>query len=161
MDHDVETSDVASSDKPQFRHWQSLGDGIIVSLVIVGPTFLFEELWRGRPLIDRGGFLWVLPAAIMGIGFLIGGIIAGRHRRQRKGSFNQGVLAAAVTLFLIFIADMIRRAVLGEAVTIPVLGIWCAWAAGALIVGGLGGLNGRHRTLQARKRRQMDAFRLQ
>jgi hypothetical protein len=144
--------------KSPFRHWQSLGDGIVVSLVVVGPTFLVEELWRGRPLIDQGGLWWVIPAAIMAIGFFAGGTIAGRHRKSPKGAFRQGLLVASLTIVLVFIADMIRRLVLSEGMELTILGYWVAAAAAALLVGGLGGANGRRRTLRAKQRRQMDRF---
>jgi hypothetical protein len=144
--------------KTEFRHWQSLSDGFLVSLVVVGPTFLFEELWRGEPLIDQGGALWIIPGIIMAAGFLAGGVIAGRHRQSSRGAFNQGLVVSGLTLALIFIADMIRRLVLDSRITIGVMEIWLLSAAAALLVGAFGGLLGRRRTLMARKRRAMDRF---
>jgi hypothetical protein len=45
-----------------FRPWELLTCGLLVSLLIVGPTFLSEETWHGAPLIDRGGISWLVPA---------------------------------------------------------------------------------------------------
>ena len=61
----------------QARFWQLTGLGILVSLAIVGPTFWWEETWHGAPLIDRGGFLWLFPSAVMALGFFLGGTAAG------------------------------------------------------------------------------------
>jgi Na+-driven multidrug efflux pump len=135
-----------------------LGDGFLVCLVIVGPTFLFEELWRGRPMIDQPGALWLLPAVLMGIGFFVGGRVAGRNRRARTGAFSQGILVAGLTLGLIFVADMIRRLVLAQPLTWGVVAIWLACAAAALLAGGIGGINGRRGTRLAKKRHQMERF---
>jgi hypothetical protein len=143
---------------PKFRHWRSLSDGLMVTLIVVGPSFLFEELWRGRPLIDQNGYLWLVPGAIMAIGFYIGGLIAGRHRRSASGAFNQGLLVSGLTLALIFLADMIRRVVLSQDLTIEIFGLWLAAAAGGLLVGGLGGLSGRRRRRQMRQQSQMTRF---
>jgi hypothetical protein len=142
----------------QFKHWQSLSDGFLVCLVIVGPTSLFSELWRGKPVIDRGPSLWLFPAAVMALGFFIGGIIAGRHRRSPKGALTQGFLVAALVIALIFLADLIRRLVLGEGLGWGVFGYWVAALAAALLVAGLGGLVGRSRTKRAIKQSQMNRF---
>ena len=158
MEHDAFANEPAAGSKPQYRHWRSLSDGFLVTLIIIGPTFLFEELWRGQPLIDRGGFLWVIPAAIMGIGFFLGGMISGRHRRMTIDAFKQGLLVAALALPLLFIADLIRRFILGKGLPLNVLGIWAAAVAVVLLVSGLGGINGRRRALLARKRYEMGRF---
>jgi hypothetical protein len=141
-----------------YRHWQSLSDGFLLGLVIVGPTFLAEELWRGRPLIDQAGAWWLLPACIMAIGFFSGGRVAGRKRRARKGAFTQGLMTSGLTLVLIFVADVIRRMVLSDGLPRSVLLVWLEWALAALLAGGLGGLSGRRGTLKARTRHQMGRF---
>jgi hypothetical protein len=141
-----------------FRHWRSLGDGFLVSLVVVGPTFLFEELWRGKPMIDQGGFGWVVPAVIMMIGFFVGGRVTGRNRGTRSGAFLQGLLVSGLTLGLIFVADMIRRIVLTEGLSWGVMLIWFGSALGALLIAGLGGISGRRGAVVAQRRHQMDRF---
>jgi hypothetical protein len=155
MEHDLESW---AAPPDGFRHWQSLSDGFLVSFVIVGPTFLFEELWRGRPMIDQGGATWMIPAVIMGIGFFAGGRVAGRNRSSRRGAFSQGLVVAALTLILIFLADMIRRLILTEGLTWQVLAIWLACVFGALVVGGVGGVSGRRGARLAQRRHQMERF---
>ena len=155
MDHEGKGG-TRASESATFRHWHSLSDGFMVALVIVGPSFLFEELWRGRPLIDQPGNLWILPGAIMAIGFFAGGGIGGRHRRHAGGAFNQGLLVAALTLVLIFLADVIRRIILHAPLTLEIMGLWCAAAAGALLVGGLGGVSARRRRRKRRRRAQVE-----
>ena len=145
-----------ASEGTSFRHWHSLSDGFLVSLVIVGPSFLFEELWRGRPLIDQPGNLWIVFGAIMAIGFFAGGGVGGRHRRHAGGAFNQGLLIAALTLILIFVADVIRRLILHAPLTWEIMGLWCAAAAGGLLVSGLGALSARRRRRKLRRRAQVE-----
>ena len=65
---------------------------------------------------------------------------------------------AALTLSLLLVADLIRRLVLVNGLNLGVLKIWLASIAAALLVGGMGGLTGRRRTLVARKRHAMDRF---
>jgi hypothetical protein len=127
---------------PQYRHEWMLGLGVVVGLAISCPTFLIEEFWHGKPLIDQGGIWWVLPAAIMALGFLLGGAIVGRHCRRAQSALWQGMLISAVTVWLIFIADLIRRHVLTQIVTHAVLKLWLVSALGAVVVGGVGGLLG-------------------
>jgi hypothetical protein len=158
MESNVNTVPGAPPERPEYRHWQSLSDGFLVSLVVVGPTFLLEEMWGGKPLIDRAGLVWVIPAAIMAMGFFAGGRIAGRHRQTVKGALNQGILVAALTLPLIFVADMIRRTVLNQIIPLNVLELWAGALVCSILVSGLGGISGRRRTVMARKRNQMDRF---
>jgi drug/metabolite transporter (DMT)-like permease len=159
MEEHVDLSTWAAPPRTQYRHWESLSDGFLVSLVVVAPTFLFEELWRGRPMIDQGGAWWMLPALIMAAGFFAGGRVAGRNRSSRVGAFNQGILVATLTLVLIFLADLIRRMIVGnEVLKWQVLAIWVACSFGALLVGGVGGVNGRRGAIKALKRFQMERF---
>lgn len=148
------------SSAPQgYRHWQSLSDGFLVSIVVVGPTFLFEELYGGKPMIDHGGVVWLWPALIMTAGFFLGGRIAGRNRSTRAGAFRQGLLVAALTLPIIFLADLLRRAALSQHImTGEVFYLWIGCGLLALLVGGLGAVNGRRGLAMARKRSQMQRF---
>jgi hypothetical protein len=130
----------------------------MLSLIIVGPTFLFEELWRGRPMIDQGGVWWLVPASIMSIGFFVGGRMAGKNRRHRKGAIQQGLATAGMTMVLIFIADVIRRKELSMPFSTGVLKLWFVAGLAALLVGGLGGLYGRRANIKARQRHQMGRF---
>src|SRR5580658_2726539 len=99
-------------DRP-YRHEWTIGLALLVGFVITCPTFLLEEFWHGRPLIDQGGIWWVLPAIVMALGFFIGGAIVGRRCRRPASAYAQGALVAAVTVWLIFMADLIRRHELG------------------------------------------------
>ncbi len=155
MEHNLESW---AAPPERYRHWQSLSDGFLVSFVVVGPVFLFEELWHGRPMIDQPGWGWVIPAVIMGIGFFAGGRVAGRNRSRRRWAFFQGLVVAAVTLIIIFLADMIRRLILTQGVTWEVMAIWLACSFGALMVAGLGGVNGRRGTRLSQRRQQMERF---
>jgi hypothetical protein len=141
-----------------FRHWKALGDGFLLCLVVVGPAFLFEELWRGRPMIDQGGGWWLVPACIMAIGFFAGGRVSGRGRRAREGAFKMGLAIAALTLVMIFIADVIRRSALSQGFPGGVLRLWVLSAVAALVIGGLGGVSGRRGRIKAQQRHQMGRF---
>ncbi len=158
MKSSADVTKVTPPSATSYRHWRSLSDGLLLTLVIVGPAFLFEELWRGSPIIDQGGITWLYPATVMAIGFFVGGMVAGRHRRTTSGAFNQGALVAGITTALIFAADIIRRVVLHQGISLGVLGIWVGACVAALLVTGIGGRYGRRRWLRLDRRRQMDRF---
>jgi hypothetical protein len=151
MTPDVDSIDSSSNHESQSLHRRSLGDGLLVTLVIVGPAFLFGELWHGKPIIDQRGYLWVLPASVMTLGYYIGGSIAGHHSQKAERGFLQGLVVALLTTGLIFLVDMIRRLVQGQAITISVIGLWAAAAAIAILVAGIGG---GQRWRRVRKRNQ-------
>lgn len=142
----------------RFRHWQSLSDGFLVALIIVAPTFLFEELWRGRPMISQPGAAWLIPAVLLGLGFFFGGRVAGRYRSTAGAAFLQGLMVAALVLVMIFLADMIRRLVLTQGLDGETMAIWAACSFGALMAAGLGGINGRRGARKAKRRYQMERF---
>ena len=129
---------------------RSLSDGFLATVVVVVPASLFAELWRGKPIIDQGHLLWLIPASVMALGFLVGGAIAGRRRHNALAAFEEGLLAALMAVGLIFVLDMIRRLVYSNAVPLEILGLWAAAAAAALVVGGLGGVYGRLRGMARR-----------
>ena len=60
----------------QAIHYRSLSDALLFTLVISGPVMLWESLWRGQPMIDQPGHLWVVPAVIVTATFFVGGAIA-------------------------------------------------------------------------------------
>jgi hypothetical protein len=127
----------------QIGRWESLVVGLFVSLVIVGPTFLSEETWHGAPLIDRGDALWVFPAAVMAVGFFLGGAIAGYQRTRAQNALLWGLAVSFLTIVLAFLGDLARRHALGEGLQHAVAEYWVGAVFAAVLVGSLGGLSGR------------------
>jgi hypothetical protein len=148
-------TDQARMSPMRFGSGEALVLGVLVSLAIVGPTFLTEETWHGAPLIDRGGVLWLVPAAVMAIGFWAGGIIAGYRRIRLLGALLRGFVVAALTIALAFAGDMARRASLGQGLQPRVLEYWVGAVVASLLVGGLGGVNGRRLAWREWARRQL------
>lgn len=139
----------------QIREWGACIFGLLVSLVVVGPTFLSEETWHGAPLIDRGGALWVIPAVVMAIGFYAGGMIAGYSQTRIRGALLRALLVAALTISLAFAGDLARRFALGEGVQLRILEYWVGAVFAAVLVGGLGGVSGSYLARKAWTRRQL------
>jgi hypothetical protein len=154
MHGERESGEEAGSGLLQFRVWETSFLGLLVSLLIVGPTFLSEETWHGAPLIDRGGALWLVPAVIMAIGFFAGGMIAGYRRQRLAGALLMGVFVGALTIGLAFAGDLARRYMLGEGLQHRVLEYWVAAVVAAVVVAGLGGLSGRYLSLRSWRRRR-------
>jgi hypothetical protein len=127
----------------QAIHWHSLSDAILVTLIIAGPTMLWEEWWRGQPMIDQKGNLWMVPAVIVTATYFLGGAIAGRHRRRPLGALVQGIALAVPTSLLLVIADVGRRLVAKKGFPIGVAGLWLAAIAGTTVIAVLGALFGR------------------
>ena len=134
-------------------HWRSLSDAILFTLIVVGPTMLWEEMWRGKPMIDQSGDLWVAPAVIAGLAYFIGGSIAGRHRRRRYGAVIQGVALAVPTSIVLIIADIGRRIVLSMGLSFAVVGLWLAAIVATIVVASLGALFGRWAYIRSRRRK--------
>jgi hypothetical protein len=117
------------------------GIGVLVGLLVTCPTFVVEEVAFGKPLIDHYGTVWwVLPAVIMAAGFLLGGMIVGGRSRRAQSAFVAGGLVAAVTVGLIFIADLFRRHTVAKPLNYGVERLWVLAAIGAIVVGGCGGI---------------------
>jgi hypothetical protein len=133
----------------QRRHEWTVALGLLVGFFIACPTFLIEEFWHGKPLIDQRGMGWIIPAVIMVIGFLLGGAIVGHQSRGVFSAFVHGALMGAATLLFIFIVDLIRRDVLNQRWNFGVEKLWITSAVGAILVGGLGGIIGFGRAAPA------------
>ena len=155
MEVERESGRAAGRGLPQVGQWESLAFGLLVSLMIVGPTFLSEETWHGAPLIDRGGALWLVPAIVMALGFFAGGAIAGYHRTRVQSALLRGLLVGALTISLAFAGDLVRRHGLGEGLQHRVLEYWVGAIAAAPLVSALGGFSGRLLAVRAWARRQI------
>jgi len=138
----------------QLVHWRSLSDAILFTLIVVGPTMLWEEMWRGQPMIDQSGDLWVAPAVIAGLAYFIGGSIAGRHRRRPRGAVIQGIALAVPTSIVLIIADVGRRIVLSKGLSLTVVGLWLGAIVATIVIATLGALFGRWAYLRSRRRRK-------
>ena len=135
-------------------HWRSLSDAILFTLIVVGPTMLWEEMWRGQPMIDQSGDLWVAPAVIAGLAYFVGGSIAGRHRRRPSGAVIQGVALAVPTSIVLIIADVGRRIVLSKGLSLQVVGLWFGAIVATIVIATLGALFGRWAYIRSRRRRK-------
>jgi multisubunit Na+/H+ antiporter MnhB subunit len=139
----------------QTIHWRSLSDAILFTLIIAGPTMLWEEMWRGQPMIDQKGDLWVVPTVIVVATYFVGGAIAGRHRRRPVGALIQGVALAVPTSLILVIADLARRLVLSKDIAIAIVGLWLAAIAGTVVIAVLGALFGRWLYVQGQRQKSL------
>jgi uncharacterized membrane protein YhaH (DUF805 family) len=147
LGHQEPTHDPVPTSEPPRPTARRFGLGILVGLLVACPTFLLEEAAFGKPLIDHHrSEWWVLPAVIMAVGFLLGGAIVGYRSRRGRDAFLAGGLVAAVTVGLLFIADLFRRHAVGKPLNNGVEKLWVLAAIGAIVVGGCGGVVGYLRT---------------
>lgn len=135
-------------------HYRSLSDAILFTLTISGPMMLWESMWRGQPMIDQPGDLWIVPAVIVTAAFFVGGAIAGRHRRRSTGAIAQGIALAIPVSFLLIIADIGRRLYLNKGLPLPVAELWLYALVGTVVVASLGALFGRRLYLRKKKRKR-------
>lgn len=135
-------------------HYRSLSDAILFTLTISGPMMLWESMWRGQPMIDQPGDLWIVPAVIVTAAFFVGGAIAGRHRRRSTGAIAQGIALAVPVSFLLIIADIGRRLYLNKGLPLPVAELWLYALVGTVVVASLGALFGRRLYLRKKKRKR-------
>jgi hypothetical protein len=149
--------DVADGSPPgghQALHYRSLSDAYLFTLVISVPVLLWAEMWRGQPMIDQPGHLWLVPTVITVGVFFVGGAIAGRHRRRRTGALIQATALAVPVSLLLIIADIGRRLDLHRGFTLPVAGLWLYALVGTVVISSLGALYGRRKYLKKRARRK-------
>lgn len=142
----------------QMLHYRALSDAFLFTLVVSVPALLWEELWRGQPMIDQPGHLWLVPAVITVAAFFVGGYIAGRHRRRRRGALIQAVALAVPVSLLLIVADIGRRLDLHRGFTLPVAGLWLYALIGTVVISSLGALYGRRRYLKKRARMKKRAL---
>jgi uncharacterized membrane protein YbjE (DUF340 family) len=87
---------------------------------------LWKSLWRGQPMIDQPGHLWVVPAVIVTAAFFVGGAIA----------------------------DVGRRLDLNKGLPLPVAELWLYALVGTVVIASLGALFGRRLYLREKKRKR-------
>jgi uncharacterized membrane protein len=153
IEHGVSESDMARAERaprdslPPGRrrtiHWHSLSDAIVLTLVVAGPTMLWEEVGQGRPMIDQPGSLWLVPAAIVTVTYFLGGAIAGRHRRRPGGALIQSLALAVSTSSIFVVVDIVRRVMLGNNQSVAVAELWLTAMGATVVVAGIGALSGR------------------
>jgi O-antigen/teichoic acid export membrane protein len=131
-------------------HYRSLSDALLVTLIFSVPVLLWEEMWHGQPMIDQPGHLWLVPTVITVAAFFIGGMTAGRHRRQRTGAIVQAIALAIPVSLLLIVADVGRRLDLHRGFTLPVAALWLYALVGTAVISSLGALYGRRRYVRKR-----------
>jgi hypothetical protein len=111
-------------------------------LIVSIPVMVIEEDWHGRPMIDEGTYLWILPAFLVASAFLFGGALAGF--RSPSTAVGHAVLVTTFALVILLLGAMLRRFwVVHEGVPIAVLYLWCLGIIGALMLTLIGSLLGR------------------
>ena len=103
---------------------------------------IVEEDWHGRPMIDEGSHLWILPAFLVASAFLLGGALAGF--RGPSAAVAHAVPAASFALAIFLLGAVLRRFwVAHEGTPIAVVYLWCLGIIGALMLSLIGSLLGR------------------
>jgi hypothetical protein len=141
----------SQGDRQRFQ-FRPLSDALLFTFVIAGPTSLWESLWRGRPMIDQPGNLWIVPTVIVVVTFLVGGGIAGRLRQRPEGAVVQALALAVPVAVVLILADLARRLIINIPLFVPVIELWIDALVSAIVLATVGALTGRwlHRRRQRR-----------
>jgi hypothetical protein len=111
-------------------------------LIVSIPVMVVEEDWHGRPMIDEGSHLWIVPAFLVASAFLFGGALVGF--RSPSAAVAHAVLSASFALAILLLGAVLRRFwVVHEGVPITVVYLWCLGVVGALMLTWIGSLLGR------------------
>jgi len=122
--------------------WAEIALPACLVLIVSIPVMIVEENWHGRPMIDEGTHLWILPAFLVASAFLFGGALAGF--RGPSAAVAHGVPAASFALVALLLGAVLRRFwVVHEGVPIAVVYLWCLGIIGALMLSLIGSLLGR------------------
>jgi hypothetical protein len=119
--------------------WIRVAIGLIVTLVVSVPTLAIEEDWHGQPLIDQSDHKWVLPAIVVAVAFVIGGMIAASRRRWWLDGALHGLAVGVVATAVLLAADAVRRHGLHKAANPGVFKLWVVAGIAASALGAIGG----------------------
>jgi hypothetical protein len=127
---------------PRGAKWAKIALPTCLVLIVSIPVMVVEEDWHGRPMIDEGTHLWLLPAFVVASAFLFGGALAGF--RSPSTAVAHAVPAASFALAILLLGAVLRRFwVVHEGVPIAVVYLWCLGIIGSLMLSLIGSLLGR------------------
>lgn len=142
----VTNDDVARHEKRGRRvgrsKWVDVALPACVVLVVSIPAMIVEENWHGQPMIDEGSYLWIVPALLVALAFLIGGALAG-FRSRSTAVAHAGAAAGFAAAILVLGAVYRRLSVVHEGLPNDVVRLWILGALAALVLSVLGSLLGR------------------
>jgi hypothetical protein len=138
----------ASPGLPARLHWRSLSDGILFCFLTAAPALFAALILR-----DQRERVWIVFLPIAAAGFLIGGAIAGRHRRLARGAMAQGVTCGLVTATVVVVANAARTAVSGVGFSSRTLMVWLVLELAAVVIAAVGARIGRRLYLRSRRRK--------
>lgn len=119
--------------------WVTMATGLALTLIVAVPTLVVEEDWRGRPMIDQPGHLWVVPTVLVGAAFALGGGIASRGARELWRALSRGLVTGTASAGVLLGADVLRRAMRHEALSAGVARLWIEAAVLSIAISSLGG----------------------
>jgi hypothetical protein len=126
---------------PRGTKWAEIALPTCLVLIVSIPVMIVEEDWHGRPMIDEGTHLWILPAFLVASAFLLGGVLAGFRSPSTAGA--HAVPTASFALAILLLGAMLRRFwVVHEGVPIAVVYLWCLGIIGALMLSLIGSFLG-------------------
>jgi hypothetical protein len=133
---------------PARLHWRSLSDGILVCFLTAAPA-----LFAAFVLRDQREPVWIILLLIAAGGFLVGGAVAGRHRRLARGAMSQGAMCGLLAATVIVIANAVRTVMLGHGLSPRTLALWLGVEVAAVVVAAVGARIGRRLYLRSRRRK--------
>ena len=129
--------------------WADVGVLAVFVLAVSVPTLAVEEDWHGSPMIDQPTHLWIIAACLVGVAFLVAGVIAG-YRRPRSAPIH-ATAVAGLALAVLVVGAVLRRLWLAhEGVPSGVARLWCLGVVVALLLSAAGSIVGRRMTTGAK-----------
>ncbi len=123
---------------------QALVPSVALILVIAVPTMVVEEEWRGRPMIEQGNFLWLVPATLVVLAFFLGGRLAGKRTRSSSSALAAGTMVGIMATATLLLGGIVRRHwILHEVYWADVVRLWIGAAIAAVAIAIAGAYHGR------------------
>jgi hypothetical protein len=131
---------------------RALVPSVALILVIAVPTMVVEEEWGGRPMIEQGNLLWLVPAALVILAFFLGGRLVGKRTRSPSSAPVAGAMVGIVATATLLLGGYVRRHwILHEVYWADVLRLWIGATIAAVAVAVAGACHGRRAASRLRQ----------
>jgi hypothetical protein len=134
---------------------RALVPSVALILVIAVPTMVVEEDWHGRPMIEQGNLLWLVPAAFVVLAFFLGGRLMGKRTELSTSAPAAGAMGGIIAATTLLFGGYVRRHwILHEVYWADVIRLWIGASIAAIAIAAVGAWHGRRSVTRSKPARR-------